>query len=242
MTSQRYVSKELTHFIGRGQSEEDQYTLLVEILRSGWLTHPPHNPDISGNLQVNTSALLAEMYNAQVVCFADIPIQDLSIHMSKYTLFGLSFLKTFLIEKGANPVFYVAENSYVYSPRSSSPGPDSVTRKDHFEKMVREWLDLSPQIMSNTWQQNSSLKPLRQRWFDLDMFINFHFFSFAKYFDAARADEEPDNFYMEREWRVLGNVGFELKDVYRIILPRHYSERLRTDLPTYVGQVTFPET
>ena len=44
---------------------------------------------------------------------------------------------------------------------------------------------------------------------------------------------------MEREWRVLGDVGFELKDVHRIFLPPSYAERFREDLPGYTGQVTF---
>jgi hypothetical protein len=53
---QRYVSTELTHFVGRGKAPEDQYALLVDILRGGWLTHPPHNPTISGNLFVKPDA------------------------------------------------------------------------------------------------------------------------------------------------------------------------------------------
>jgi hypothetical protein len=38
---QRYVSSELTHFVGRGKPEEDQYAILVQVLQSGWLLHPP---------------------------------------------------------------------------------------------------------------------------------------------------------------------------------------------------------
>ena len=90
---QRYVSKELTHFIGRNLNEAKQYDLLIEILRSGWLTHPPHNPNISGNLSINSSANLQEMYSPQVVCFCDIPVDDIDIHMSKGSRFGISFSK-----------------------------------------------------------------------------------------------------------------------------------------------------
>jgi hypothetical protein len=38
---QRYVSSELSHFVGKGKSEEDQYRLLLEILRTGLLMHKP---------------------------------------------------------------------------------------------------------------------------------------------------------------------------------------------------------
>jgi ribosomal protein L24E len=48
-----------------------------------------------------------------MVCFCDIPIGDLGIHIKKYGQFGLAFKKSFLIERGANPVLYVERNSAV---------------------------------------------------------------------------------------------------------------------------------
>ena len=36
---QRYVSKELSHFAGRGKAEDEQYDVLVSILRGGVLRH-----------------------------------------------------------------------------------------------------------------------------------------------------------------------------------------------------------
>jgi abortive phage resistance protein AbiGi (putative antitoxin) len=68
-----------------------------------------------------------------------------------------------------------------------------------------------------------------------------HVFSLCKPFDASKDDTDDENFYMEREWRVLGNVQFTLKDVYRVVLPSAFAERLRHDVPDYFGQVTFPE-
>ncbi len=42
---QRYVSDELTHFVGRQSTstDDEKYGLLLKILRSGWLTHIPHD-------------------------------------------------------------------------------------------------------------------------------------------------------------------------------------------------------
>lgn len=65
------------------------------------LSVAPNDPDIPPG----------ELYRSQVVCLCDIPVSDLEIHMRKYSPFGLSFLKPFLVEKGANPVFYIARNS-----------------------------------------------------------------------------------------------------------------------------------
>jgi hypothetical protein len=64
---------------------------------------------------------------------------------------------------------------------------------------------------------------------------------FVKPFDAAKVDDDPDNYYMEREWRVPRNIKFELRDVERIIIPRKYSDAFHADLPEYRGQLHFPD-
>ena len=117
---QRYVSSELSHFVGRSfKTKEEKYGLLKNILDSGWLTHPPHTPNISGNLIVDSKAKLSEneMFNPQVVCFCDIPVADLEIHCRKYSRFGLTFDKDKLIGKGASPVHYIPESAQVEVPR-----------------------------------------------------------------------------------------------------------------------------
>ena len=118
MPAQRYVSPELTHFVGKDLTEDAQYSVLINhILKAGWLKHDPTNPTPS---EVLKSRQLVgggpphgdtEAMYSQVVCFCDIPVTDLQLHMNKYSRFGLSFLKPFLIAKGANPVLYVANNS-----------------------------------------------------------------------------------------------------------------------------------
>src|SRR5919107_2054971 len=125
MPSQRYVSPELTHFVGKRLSSEDQqdqqYSLLVDdILKAGWLMHPPFDRPPREGLSEGTPLVGGtptpgvgdtEAAYWQGICFCDIPVTDLEIHMNKYSQFGLSFLKPFLVSKGANPVLYVASNS-----------------------------------------------------------------------------------------------------------------------------------
>lgn len=253
---QRYISKELTHFVGRKLPEEVQYLKLVEILKSRWLTHPPHNPNISGNLQVNTKARISanEMYVPQVICFCDIPVDDLSIHINKYSRFGISFPKSFLVQRGANPVFYIAKNSVVpilsnsfknlkYSNATDIESLfDTVSRAEHFDRIMKEYHDLF-NLFEELIQQRQSTPGVSgdlKRLFDLQRFLDRHIFSFLKVFDDAKSDESEENFYMEREWRMLGNLRFGLDDVYRIIVPKEYASRLREDVPKYVGQITFP--
>lgn len=250
---QRYVSQELIHFVGRGLSEKEQYALLIKILSSGWLTHAPHDPEVSGHLTVNTAARFSknEMYYPQITSFSDIPIGELDIHIQKYSRFGLSFLKSFLVQHGANPVFYIAKNATTrFSPstgRREIEGQDDrraaerpahqISLAEHFDQTIREYHDLFQQLRDAQSELTGPLKRL----FPIKEFLDDHIFSFLKFFDESKPETDPENYYMEREWRILGNVHFTLNDIRRIILPEPYASRLREDLPKYVGQITFAE-
>jgi hypothetical protein len=48
-------------------------------------------------------------------------------------------------------------------------------------------------------------------------------------FDDTLVDTDPAGLYMERKWRVLGNVRFAL-DIARLLRSRRYARRLRDDL------------
>jgi len=256
-TRQHYISRELIHFVGKERSEKEQYALLIKILTSGWLTHPPHDPEVSGHLTVNTGARISEneMYYPQITCFSDIPIGELDIHIRKFSRFGLSFLKSFLIQQGANPVFYIAGNAITRFPPAEdrrenqsreerravgrpSPRVPKITLAEHFDQTIREYHDLF-QKLRNT--PEDKMTDSLQRLFSIKEFLDYHVFSFLKFFDESKPETDPENYYMEREWRILGNIHFALSDVRRIILPEPYAARLREDLPNYVGQITFVE-
>jgi hypothetical protein len=68
--------------------------------------------------------------------------------------------------------------------------------------------------------------------------IRGHSLSFCAPFDSAKSDADLENYYLERESRVVGDVRFDLDDAFRVILPKGYAKRLRADLPNYSGQVT----
>jgi hypothetical protein len=53
------------------------------------------------------------------------------------------------------------------------------------------------------------------------------------------AEDNPDNYYMEREWRTVQSIRFRLEDVQRVVIPAAYGKRLRENVPMYTGQVTF---
>ena len=76
---------------------------------------------------------------------------------------------------------------------------------------------------------------------NLRNFLDYHIFSFIKFFDHDRSDYDEDNYYMEREWRMIGNLNFELNDVCRVFMPEGYAARFRNRFPIYGGQVSFVE-
>ena len=166
---------------------------------------------------------------SQRICFCDIPVTDLEIHMNKYSHFGLSFLKRFLIGKGANPAMYVAESSQGLSFRlPESTRDEPWPRKRVFERNI--------ELLEKYRRENRGKIPM-----NLEYFLDTLVLPFIKYFDDSASDEHKANVYMEREWRVIGDVKFALADVHRVFMPERYAERIRADLPNYKGQLTFSD-
>jgi hypothetical protein len=245
---QRYVSEELTHFVGMGQEPEDQYNLLVTILK-GCQLHPhgfpsdgfPHQKT-SIKLAPNFSSDPNELLKPTVVCFCDIPIADMRIHMAKYSNFGLSFLKSLLVQKGANPVFYVAQNSF--DPlQISFPSDSESTRLSFYYdiyKQFRYCFSEMPKLESFR-SKLPILDKFMTSMYLLDSFYTNEFWSFIKFFDTTKHESHTENYYMEREWRILGRLDFSIEDVHRIILPKSYASMIRHDVPDYCGQIIFAD-
>jgi hypothetical protein len=252
-TIQRYISKELTHFVGRHlRTEEDQYELLRLILETGELR--PNAVHVWANgyaLGVHGHEKLSsnKAYEAAVVCFCDIPVEDFEIHMCKYSRCGLAFSKAFLVEKDVNPVFYIAQNAV---PRFSTMGEQHLlpgaTRDQVFDAFYEEYSAAMGELMNlrnaERIRECGSMPPgpllrLLDRIEQLKHFWDDLIFSHMLFFDTRKPEDSKENLYMEREWRARGSVRFTLNDVSRIIIPKNYGERFRGDFPKYFGQVTF---
>ncbi|MGA2780437.1 MAG: abortive infection system antitoxin AbiGi family protein [Smithella sp.] len=261
--TQRYISKELVHFVGRGMNEDQQFELLLKILNECWITHAPHNPNISGNLTVNPNAAISEneMYAPQITCFTDIPIQDLSMHMQKYSPVGISFSKDFIAEAGGVPVHYIPKGAKVQRPQKidaydymklmkEEKGEtfieniyENISKAQYFDEMLKEY-----HLLFNIFREQSKIidpqpgvSGLFKRVLDLERFLSFHIYSYFKFFDHTLPDDNPDNYYFEREWRVVGNVKIDLADVKTVFSPPKYAERFRNECPQFFGQVIFAD-
>lgn len=256
--NQRYVSNELSHFVGRGLIEEEQYNLLLKIIGGGWLTHPPHIPGISGNLSINPGARVSdnEMYSPQIVCFCDIPHADLSIHINKYSSFGLSFNKQFIIEKGGYPVHYIPRQAKVFRPKKLSTEElteiyktgkreswfpesmyDLIEMGEYFDGMIQEYHKFFGKLISKGFD-NMDRDAIHDA-NDLQKFLDFSIFSFIKFYDSSIPDDHEDNYYMEREWRLLGELEFSTNDIETIFMPKQYSKKFHNDCPEYTSQLYF---
>ncbi|MFH1060456.1 MAG: abortive infection system antitoxin AbiGi family protein, partial [Pseudomonadota bacterium] len=207
MSLQRYVSDELTHFVGRGlshldQAEEQQYALLVEILRGGVLG-TDKSTEVTYSKDKRFSA--NEFYKANLVCFSDIPVPDLGIHMGKFSRFGLAFRKCDLIARGANPVFYVATNANP-GPAAGSPGH---SRAEHFDREHERIWELFHGLERLPGLDEEKIR-------DMWNFLVYSFFSLVKFYCEGLPAADPENYYMEREWRIFGSLEFSLDQVRRV--------------------------
>jgi hypothetical protein len=243
MGSQRYVSPDLTHFVGRSLgTDECRYRLLRRILRGGVLKARPKPRGLRAPhvLVINTNEKLSsnEAYRGSVVCFCDIPLSDLPLHMRKYRRFGLAFRKGFLLEQGALPVLYIPLSGRPGLLPFGSYGPGRVSSQevsfDQFWKHFNRLRETARELGDGP--QRGQLAGDLQR---LTEFLDNNILSHLKFFNPRLPDDHDNNFYMEREWRVSRDVQFSLNDIRRIIVPARFSRRFRRDFSKFAGELVF---
>jgi len=242
MDTQRYVSRELTHFVGRGRKTlGQQYEVLRRILSERALRAPKperfrHTPYVLRIYRFGLSENRA--YRGSVVCFCDIPQGDLGLHMRKYGRFGLAFAKDFLLEQGATPVTYIPDRGrpdiLPWPGYARGVVSSNARAYDEFWERFRKLRQLA---------QGESFSPqLSELVGEVSAFQDIHVVSRLKFFNPSVPESHEQNFYMEREWRVSRDVRFTLRDVRRVILPESYARKFRRDFPRYSGELIFAET
>jgi hypothetical protein len=253
---QRYVSGELTHFAGRhSQALEDQYQILLQIVRSGQLRRDPNyapgTSPVSGRTQFGPRAHFSRRrtFDFPGVCFCDIPLADLEIHVHKYSCFGIAFPRDFLVQRGASPVFYIANDSRIEPAACEALGVEKqpCRRSDLFDLLVSEFIGIQSRLALSARSVppescSGSVKDLKEaatQMAELQTYLTEYVFSYCVPFEAALDDAHHDHYYMEREWRILGDLVFDIADVERLIVPRQFGKRLRGDVPKFNGQLHF---
>ena len=270
-SQQRYISNELSHFAGaKLEKKENQYKVLIEIINTGFLKSSGHgfHPTLS-SVEINENAKISEneMYIPGMVCFCDIPVEDLHLHVKKYSPFGLSFSKDFIVNNGGAPLYYIPRKTKVEKAKRMSPerveqlaqksrnlGRASIEPEEedwkktnkalYFDEMVKKYQGLLKLLcrliykIDNLEQRGGAFNNLNE----IEIFSKFHFFSYLKFFDHELQDSDLENYYFEREWRIVGNLQFNKKDIKRVFLLPDYAKQFRKDCPDYYGQITFIES
>lgn len=255
-----YVSPFLTHFVGRSEPDDEaRMKLLLKIIGEGRLGIPEIRGNLvidNSSMLIPGDGSLCEdeFIKFRPVCFCDIPKKGLERHTRFYGRFGLAFRKEFLSRLGANPVFYVAKGSFVKlrQPQMSTeaihesmgsveppPGayfgdwsaePEVLQRCKFFDELSKEVL----QVLPAPWPEGTpadAVDPWRELQSQLKFEIIGEVFAFMKFFDESLRQDDEENFYMEREWRVVGSVRFQLSDIKRVYVAPGFLARARNALP-----------
>jgi hypothetical protein len=245
---QRYVSPDLTHFVGASlPTQKSQFALLKKIVRQGVLQARPRSRRLPSNVfehakYVDRKLSSNEAYRGSIVCFCDIPLADLHLHMQKYSRFGIAFRKVFLAEHGVAPVMYIPCSGrpsllhfYDLKPDARFPTRGISSQAMVFDRFWRYLNNFHKRVESTEDEE------LVREWRRVVGFLDLSILSYLKFFDHRLHDEDDENYYMEREWRASKSVEFELNDIQRIIIPSAYSRTLRRVFPDYDGEIFFAD-
>ena len=230
-----YVSPELHHFVGRPHlgDPEAAYGILKKILAENHLYCPkaanPHA--IAFDIDIEASLLEQKMFVPNCVCFCDIPVDCLQIHTSKYGSFGLSFDKMWIIERRARPVIYLP----VFRRDWQTPldGRNAIRDIEAVYKSLVKLVD--DRVDSRTWGKIAETP--EEAMFAAISMLDHNFLGFLKPFGPEWPDDSPHQYYMEREWRILGSLKFAARDIAGVFIPDNFRDRFKGDFPDFAGAV-----
>ena len=252
---QPYTSSELFHFVGHAQPQDDarNCTTLIQILRAGLLSFPPH--DKPGRLprtvtvRPEASLLDEQLISPHITCFADIPAESLGSHVSRYGRFGLSFQRAELIKWGARPVAYVPTFKGDWDGLAGRPLlRDIQAVYKGFRKHFDDRVPPQPKTMPRTMEEIIASKHLYremgkipsdevQLMRGLKSILEMELLAYIKPFNADLPDDHPDNFYMEREWRLLGQWPFDIADIVHVHLAPAFRSAVEAEFPTLADRI-----
>lgn len=235
-----YVSRELFHFVGNKHPDNDEtnFDILRKILTAKVVSHPPHERnwgthafeyDYDGSLTNET------FISPTITCYADIPFRSLAIHITKYGKFGLSLDREYLASSGARPVTYIPMNA-----GDSLPCVHGKLLLRTFETATigfKKFIEDAQAEETTTVSMGKIPEDVGEAVAALDSLLHRDFLAFLKPYNALLPEEHPRNYYMEREWRKLGNIVFEPMHVRTIIAPSTFVEPLLEEFPAYQGRV-----
>tara|TARA_R110000787_G_scaffold278320_1_gene387998 strand:+ start:1559 stop:2056 length:498 start_codon:yes stop_codon:yes gene_type:complete len=156
--------------------------------------------------------------------------------MKKYGYFGVSLERQYLVRFHARPVTYIP----IY--RSDDLGISGRTLIRDIESAVKGFYEYYLKTEENSEEAysrglasfpdnaNESLSVLEST-------LLKDFIGFIKPFNSEINIEDPDNYYMEREWRKLGNIKFEEQFVCTVVILCGYESDFLREFSQYKGRL-----
>jgi Putative abortive phage resistance protein AbiGi, antitoxin len=236
-----YISPELFHFFGRAApaDHERNYTLQKVVLRSGCISHPPHEVGwgtIAYSLDLSKRLAREQMLVPTVTCYCDSPFNLLGPHISKYGSFGLSFSRHQLTQLGARPVIYVPLRPDdwlgVFTGHTLLRELEATFRGVHEQSSA-----LSEHAESEGVALTEPATSPRDALEKAKHTLGLRVLAYLKAYDSTLDESDPRYYYSEREWRKLGNLPFETDDVIRVLVHESYLERARDELPDFGDRI-----
>lgn len=236
----KYASDELFHFVGHSSPEDDNanYEKLALVLKGSCISHPPHDGSWGETGYTTTwdnRLETEELIIPSVTCYADIPFDNLSIHVSKYGKFGIALPIELLTQYGARPVTYIPLRSDDWQ------SVHGLTLLRDIEAIVKGF---NEQVVEKQPKNDYERRSLGETPSTPEAAISAlnhmllkDVLAFMKPFNSELPHSHVSNFYMEREWRKYGNMKFEPSQVSRIIVAKDYKERAQSDFPEYKGRI-----
>lgn len=256
----KYTSSQLSHFVGRAlKTNDERYELLSAIIRGGKLrvnlTHED-NARIVTTFNYSGERLGEPYEKIDCICFCDIPNESLGIHTNKYSKFGIGFSREFLVKLGAQPVMYIPINERVKKRITGDVAnsesyyallANDTTIFGMFLTMYIQSLESKGLFLHNLFNipNDKGVEVLRELSDGNIKKLLFNqtaalgeLITFTKIFDPMLADDDENNYYMEREWRILSDVNFNLNDIKTIYLPNEeYKARFIDEFSSFEGNI-----
>lgn len=240
-TNTPYTSDNLFHLVGFKHPGDhiNNYETLNKILNDKCVSYSCKVKgwgETSYVINWNKSLLDEGLIFPKMTCYADIPFSSLDIHVKKYGKFGVSFKREYLIKFGARPVMYVplSDNHW-----GSPFGEKLLLNIEAIYKGFHEHVAVKnePLIEKKGRFIGDSPQNEIQAIDQIDKIVAKDFLAFIKPFNSHLDSTHPDNFYMEREWRKLGNLVFNPDDVVKIIVAKGFESQLAKAFPHYKSKI-----
>lgn len=236
-----YTSLELFHFVGHQNPKDHKanYETLKNVLRSKCVTYSSSDLSwgpVEHKIDWERSILDETLVVPTITCYADIPKNALGVHMKKYGFFGVSLDRQYLVSFHARPVTYIP----IYS--GDNLGISGRTLIRDIESVVKGFYQFYIKEEEKDEECNfrglgSLPKDARGAVSVLESTLLKDFIGFIKPFNSELNMDDPDNYYMEREWRKLGNIKFEENVVRTVVIMRDYEDDFLREFPQYKAKL-----